>query len=95
MVWAPPCPLHALTGLECPLCGGTRAVFALAAGHWGDALRYNPLLVIGCSVLLARLLWMVFVRPSAPVIPPRFVPYVFAAAAGFAIARNIAKIVFS
>jgi hypothetical protein len=30
----PPCPFHALTGLWCPLCGGTRAVWAAAHGDF-------------------------------------------------------------
>jgi hypothetical protein len=34
----PLCPLHAMTGLLCPLCGGLRAVNHLAHGHLGAAL---------------------------------------------------------
>jgi len=40
----PTCPLHALTGLYCPGCGGTRAIQALLHGDPGRALAYNPLL---------------------------------------------------
>ena len=29
----PPCPLHALTGLDCPTCGGLRAAHLLLHGH--------------------------------------------------------------
>lgn len=40
----PPCPFHALTGLWCPFCGGTRAVWALAHGRLGLTLHENALL---------------------------------------------------
>lgn len=42
----PPCPLRALTGLECPGCGSTRAVHSLLRGDLGGALAFNPLLVV-------------------------------------------------
>lgn len=41
----PACPLHALTGLYCPGCGGTRAMQALAHGHLRQAISYNLLLL--------------------------------------------------
>lgn len=37
-----PCALHALTGLYCPGCGGTRAVRALLAGDFGASFAYHP-----------------------------------------------------
>jgi hypothetical protein len=41
----PPCPFHTLLGILCPGCGGTRALAALLAGHWGEAARLNLLAV--------------------------------------------------
>ena len=41
----PPCPFHALLGILCPGCGGTRALAALLAGHWAEAARQNLLAV--------------------------------------------------
>jgi len=41
--WFPSCPLHALTGLLCPLCGSLRAVHALLAGAPVAAFFLNPL----------------------------------------------------
>jgi hypothetical protein len=40
----PPCLLHATTGLWCPLCGGTRAVWAAAHGDFALMLHANALL---------------------------------------------------
>jgi len=37
----PKCLLHETTGLYCPGCGGTRAVFALSKGHWAEAFHNN------------------------------------------------------
>ena len=50
--WYPRCPLLVLTGLYCPGCGALRAGHALLHGHLGDALGYNPLLVVALPVLL-------------------------------------------
>ena len=44
-VWMPKCPFKLLTGLQCPGCGGQRAVYALLHGHFSEALRYNYFLV--------------------------------------------------
>jgi hypothetical protein len=41
----PVCTLHALTGWQCPGCGGLRAVHQLTHGHLAAAWRLNPLLV--------------------------------------------------
>jgi hypothetical protein len=54
----PTCPLRALTGWLCPLCGGLRAVHALLHGHVLEALTLNPFL------FAAALAW--------PIVPPRW-----------------------
>jgi hypothetical protein len=51
----PLCPLHALTGLWCPLCGGLRAVHALSRGNVQSALHDNAMLVLALPVIVA--LW--------------------------------------
>ena len=50
----PACPLHQLTGLYCPGCGSLRALHQLAHGHFAEALRLNPPLVMS----LPFLFWM-------------------------------------
>jgi len=42
----PPCAFHVLTGLYCPGCGSTRALYALLHGRPGEALAMNPLLLV-------------------------------------------------
>lgn len=57
----PACPFRAATGLDCPGCGGTRAVRALTQGDLGRAADHNllfllvlPLLVAGWALWLGR-----------------------------------------
>jgi hypothetical protein len=51
----PLCPFHAITGLNCPLCGATRATYALLHGQFGTALADNAFYVLGLPLLI--LLW--------------------------------------
>ena len=53
----PVCQFHRLTGLNCPSCGGTRALYALLHGNFSAALRNNALLVGGIFFLAARGGW--------------------------------------
>ncbi|MGN6607618.1 MAG: DUF2752 domain-containing protein [Jatrophihabitans sp.] len=48
----PLCPFHAVTGLDCPLCGGLRAVWSALHGHLAQAWRDNALLWLAAPVLL-------------------------------------------
>jgi hypothetical protein len=53
-----PCPLRALTGVPCPLCGMTTAATGLAAGDLGAAMAANPfaLLLAGFTLVMAVLM---------------------------------------
>ena len=54
----PKCTFHSLTGLDCPGCGGQRALHQLLHGNFTDAFRYNALLVslasFGLWILIRR-----------------------------------------
>jgi hypothetical protein len=56
------CGFYWLTGRPCPLCGLTRGVFALAKGHWAEALHFHPLSPLGLAMLLS-LFWEAPLRP--------------------------------
>lgn len=40
-----PCVFHTITGIYCPGCGGTRAVYALFQGRCMQSFLYHPLVV--------------------------------------------------
>ena len=50
------CPIHFLTGISCPGCGMTRALFALLCLRFSDAFYYHPLIYAMPFALLAYLL---------------------------------------
>lgn len=54
------CPFKALTGWDCPLCGGLRAVNDLGHGQFTDAAHSNLLFVASIPVLIG--LWALWVR---------------------------------
>ena len=56
----PGCAFRAVTGLPCPLCGGTHACAALVQGDWAAAWAANP----GALVLL---LWLLLLAGQAVV----------------------------
>lgn len=53
----PKCVLHSWTGLHCPGCGATRAMHALVHGRPLEAVRFNPLLVVG-GPIIAMGIWL-------------------------------------
>jgi Protein of unknown function (DUF2752) len=50
------CGFHRLTGHECPLCGLTRGICALAKGQVRQALDFNALTPLAFTMLFA-LFW--------------------------------------
>ena len=64
------CLMHDWLLLYCPLCGGTRAVGALARGAFWEALRYNAAAVVGVAVfvVLEAVAWVCFfLKKPSPV----------------------------
>lgn len=75
----PRCPLHAVSGLDCPTCGMLRAMHLLLHGQIKAAFAMNPFLFVALPAV--ALLW----------IPPtrRWFPWAaLAALAGWFIWRN-------
>jgi Protein of unknown function (DUF2752) len=59
------CPLRAITGIPCPLCGMTRAVVAAAHGHLGTSLAFNPagiVVLVVAVVAILRPAWLTRLR---------------------------------
>jgi len=52
-----PCLFHAIVGAPCPLCGGTRALAALAEGRLADAFGFHPLAAAAACAAALRGLW--------------------------------------
>jgi hypothetical protein len=90
----PRCVFHALTGLQCPGCGGLRAAHQLLHGNWASAFHCNPLLV---TMLPFSLLWMIahLVNQSKgndwwrPFRHPAWPWLLLTVAVAFGIARNL------
>jgi hypothetical protein len=67
-----PCPFLALTGWQCPLCGGTRMGAALLHGDLASAYAFNPALLMAVAALVAlAVLWAIEVAGGPAVRPPR------------------------
>jgi len=61
------CPLRALTGIPCPLCGLTRACVAAVHGHLGASLAFNPAgVLVVAAALVALVRPQLFARVRVP-----------------------------
>jgi len=49
----PSCPLRAVTGWLCPLCGSLRALHALVHGDPARAMAFNPLVTLAAIAAVA------------------------------------------
>lgn len=66
--WGIPCPIHTVTGLECPGCGITRMLTALSRGDWASARAANAGLFYlspFLALFLGRALWLWLTGRSA------------------------------
>ena len=67
-----PCPFRALTGWDCPLCGGTRMGDALLHGDIRTAFEFNPLALVGMLIMgVLGVLWAVEAAGGPAVRIPR------------------------
>jgi Protein of unknown function (DUF2752) len=58
----PACPFKALTGLNCPACGGLRMVHDVLHGDFAAAVVDNVFVLVGLPLLLA---WILLCRRRA------------------------------
>lgn len=85
-----PCPLRTVTGLDCPLCGATRATAALLRADVGAALDFNALYVLALPVLaIVAVSWLVRRRGPAPLQSPIATRVLLAVALAYAVVRNL------
>ena len=86
------CPLHRITGLWCPLCGGTRATRELIHGDVWTALGYNPFaLVVEVLAVALVVRWLLaFARGRRrQLVTGREAILLGAMCAAFAVVRNL------
>lgn len=86
------CPFLALTGWNCPMCGGLRTVYDMATADLAGAWAMNPLLVLGLPALgLVWLRWLIRAWTGRPArYPPTWlVPAIGVLLVLFTIARNL------
>lgn len=83
------CVLHELTGLHCPGCGATRALGALTHGRFAEAVRFNPMLVLGGPVIFAVLWYQRRRESNGATAAPKLAWCLFAILMFYFVARNI------
>jgi hypothetical protein len=88
----PLCPLHAMTGLNCPFCGSLRAVYSLAHGQLVAAMHDNLLLVVAIPFL--AVFWLYSISATArgrrtPRIPRAVIVGAVILAISFTVVRNL------
>ncbi len=70
--WLPICPFKAMTGLDCPGCGGTRATWDLMHLDFGRAMQDNAMVFVILPAL--ALGWLAWVRRATTGRPARHMP---------------------
>jgi hypothetical protein len=94
----PVCLFHALTGWNCPGCGGTRSLYALLHGNFPLALKDNALFVVLLAVAAARGIWFAARRvrrqPAGNFLPANILWALLAIAVVFTVLRNVPAFAF-
>jgi hypothetical protein len=94
----PVCQFHQLTGLNCPGCGGTRALYALLHGDILTALHDNAVAVTGLVAVVARGAWFglnrLRGRPNGVFFPPRLLIPGLVVLGVFGVLRNLPAFAF-
>jgi uncharacterized protein DUF2752 len=89
----PVCQFHKLTGLNCPGCGATRALYALLHGNFLLALKDNSLFIFTLAAMAARGAWLAgkyfLHKPAGQFISPKILWTFLIVAAIFTVLRNL------
>jgi hypothetical protein len=89
----PVCLFHSLTGLNCPGCGMTRALYALLHGNIRLALKDNALFVLALVALAVwstrLLLRKIQNRPVQFSVMPQILWFLLGLAFAFTVIRNL------
>jgi hypothetical protein len=90
----PVCVFHRVTGLQCPGCGASRAMYSLLHGHLLAALHFNPLFVLALPFLAVSagrwLLRELAGKPPLPIgVRAFWIKLLVATIIVFTMARNI------
>ena len=91
--WSPGCPFRAATGLDCPGCGATRAMYALLSGDPLTAANHNVMLLVALPWLAWAYVRWTLVRVGKMIAYPRVRPAaawtITGLVASFALVRNV------
>lgn len=92
--WWLKCPLHVLTGWQCPLCGMQRQLHALMHGQWVEAWRLNAALFFfypyaACAFMAQLSRRFRLTRPGRWCLSGRVMAAVLVLMAGWGIVRNL------
>ena len=94
----PVCLFHKTTGLNCPGCGATRALFALLHGNLLRALHDNALFVFSLAMLMLWSAWFGWRKfrhqPAQFNLPPKFLWTFLAVSIVFTVLRNLPAFAF-
>lgn len=96
----PICPFRALTGWDCPGCGGTRAAHQLLTGNLAAAVDLNVLAVLALPFVVWAL-WVVLVRAFGgprlpmPAVSRRWSVVALMVVGAFWVVRNLAGTPFA
>jgi hypothetical protein len=89
----PICLFHQMTGLNCPGCGMTRALYALLHGHFQAALKDNALFLAVLAGLAVRGAWFagkkISGRPAGQFLSANILWPVLIVAVIFTVLRNL------
>ena len=87
-----PCVFHEITGLHCPGCGATRAVYHLLHGRLREACARNVMLVVLLPMLMVMAIGRLLEQYGVvklPLLPAWAIWVLVTVIATYAVARNL------